>query len=523
VSTSGIDRALAGASPVRRWAPVLGGLVAAMCLLWRPGVPDFAAQTAWAGFVRHAGLVPVFANWYGGVALGSYSLIVPPLMSVFGVAAVGAVAGLSSILIAAALLRQTRHPLLALLVFAVAVTANLVCGRVTFATGVALAAGALLCVTRRRTSAALFLGVAACLASPVAAVVLLVPLAALACCDPDRRTPSTATMGGVALTLVGLAWAFPLAGYEPFNRDVFLLALGIALAALALSASRPMRIATVLGVTAIVAAYLVHTPLGGDIARLPVLLMPAAVIAQARVPRRLTVLLAAAACVYPIAQAANDLTAAHDVSTRPAFTTGLQARLAGEPIARTHRIEVVDAGTHWGAVRLSNAGFAVARGWLTQADQVDNPLFYGRAPLTAGSYRAFLDRTASAYVAVEHAAPLDSGAQAEAALIAGRLPYLTDVWSDRYWTLYRVSRPRPLATGVATVVRTTDTGVVLDAARPGAAHVDLNWSRYLTVDGGEITRDGTTITVALTTPGIHVIRGAWPWNVDHDTGTSPPR
>ena len=507
-------------SPLSRWSILLGAAAASLVLAWRPAVPDLAAQTAWADFVHRSGVVPVFADWYGGITLGNYSLLVPPLMSLLGVEVVGAVAGLASILVAARLLARTRNSALGLAAFAVADVANLICGRVTFAAGVALSLGALLLVVRRRRLCAALLGAAACLASPVAGVLLLVPLAAMVWCGIGRGG-ALVTGGAVTGTLGLLAWAFPLTGYEPFTTELFVVAVGIQLAAVLVSASRPVQVAATIGIVVIGCAYIVHSPLGGDVARLPVLLTPAVAVADAAVGRRTAWLLVALACSYPVAQVSNDILATRHIPAEASFTSGLRARLVGDPIARAHRVEVVDASTHWGAVGLSSVGIAVARGWLTQADEAQNPLFYGHALLDATSYRAFLDRTATAYVAVEHAAPLDSGAKAEAQLISRGLGYLHPVWSDGSWTLYRVAAPRPLATGVATVVRTTDTGVVLDAARPGLVYVDLNWSRYLTVDGGQILRNGSTIAVKVSSPGVHVVRGVWPWSLDRDSAAPP--
>jgi hypothetical protein len=184
-------------------------------------------------------------------------------------------------------------------------------------------------------------------------------------------------------------------------------------------------------------------------------------------------------------------------------------RLANDPIAERQRVEVVDARTHWGSVRIAYAGISVARGWLTQVDEVQNPLFYEAALLNANSYREFLDRTASGYVAVERSAPLDSGSLAEAALINHGLPYLSKVWSDPNWTLYRVKDPQPIAVGAAHVVRTTETGLILQAQTPGRVVLDICWSPYLTVTGGRVLRNGRDVVAVLTSSGEHIVSATW--------------
>src|ERR1019366_9569905 len=127
-------------------------------------------------------------------------------------AVVGALALLASTLLASILLRGTRHPKLGLSVFAASDVADLLCGRVTFACGVALAMAGLLLTTRRRPVLAALLAALACLASPVAGVLLLVPLAAIAWCDRARRAASLVAGGASLAVLLALHWAFPLRG-----------------------------------------------------------------------------------------------------------------------------------------------------------------------------------------------------------------------------------------------------------------------------------------------------------------------
>ena len=63
------------------------------------------------------------------------------------------------------------------------------------------------------------------------------------------------------------------------------------------------------------------------------------------------------------------------------------------PLRADRRVEVVDTATHWPSTYLL-PHVALARGWERQVDETRNPMFYGRAPLTAQSYRGFLDRNA---------------------------------------------------------------------------------------------------------------------------------
>ena len=495
----------------RRLSFAFAAIVAVGYVIWSPTARDLAAQTAWAHLVHRSGLVPVFARWYEGIGTGSYSLLSPWFMAVFGVRFVGAVSAAAAIVLGAELLKATRRPRLGIAMFALCNATDLLCGRITFAMGLAIGTGAALALARKRMGLTAVLAVATCLASPVAGVFLLVPAVALAVCDPSRRKVAAAAVVGVVSALGVLHWAFPLSGYEPFTRELLIESLAIEIGAAIVPVGRFVRLTALLGAAAVVLTYFIHTPLGGNVARLPVLIMPAAVVADVGVRRLGSLVIAAILSIYPIAQAVSDISASYDGAAALPFTAGLASRLANDPLAHSQRVEVIDSRTHWGATRLADAGISLSRGWLTQLDETNNPLFYGREPLNASTYRAFLDRTGTGYVALEHGAPLETGGQAEAVLVQAGLAYLTPVWADDYWTLYRVANPTPLATGTATVVRTTDTGVVLYAQRPGWTHVDVNWSPFLKVDGGEVVRDGSEISVNLDSAGLHDVRAVWPW------------
>jgi hypothetical protein len=155
---------------------------------------------------------------------------------------------------------------------------------------------------------------------------------------------------------------------------------------------------------------------------------------------------------------------------------------------------------------------SLARGWERQTDETLNPLFYGRAPLDAATYRAFLDRNAVGFVAVPLGVHLDFGSRAEAALIASGLPYLEPVWSDPHWQLYAVTDPTPLVSAPATVVRQLDTGLVIDAPAAGSYAVRLRWSPYLVISGGSVQRgaDGQ-VEVTLSGGGAHRLHAVWRW------------
>ena len=115
-------------------------------------------------------------------------------------------------------------------------------------------------------------------------------------------------------------------------------------------------------------------------------------------------------------------------------------------------------------------------------------------------------------VAVPTGVSLDYGSTREAALISGGLPYLRPIWRNGDWRLYEVSRPAPLVAPRAAVVSFDDTGVTLDAPRPGRYLVRLQWSPYLVVNGGKVKHaphDLVAVTVAHS--GKHRLQAQWTW------------
>ncbi|OII64780.1 hypothetical protein BJP40_19490, partial [Streptomyces sp. CC53] len=145
--------------------------------------------------------------------------------------------------------------------------------------------------------------------------------------------------------------------------------------------------------------------------------------------------------------------------------------------ANLARIEVVPARSHRESSALA-PHVTLARGWNRQADLERNPLFYDGS-LTAGTYRAWLDRWAVRYVVLPADATPDTGAREEAALVAGGLPYLEEVWSDPHWRLFAVRDATPLAEPPATVEHAGAGGLLLRVDEPGRVLVRVAYSPWL--------------------------------------------
>jgi MFS family permease len=488
-------------------------LCAALYLIVTPHTADLAAQTARSELFRRSGYVPYWAGWYAGIPTTTYSLVSPPLLGWLGPVWVGAASILATAAVAGPLLRDTRRPVWGAAFFVAAAALDVVSGRTTFALGAVLALAAVLAAERHRALVAAALALLTTVTSPVAGFLLLVVGATLLLADRGRRREAAAAIAGVLVAfavLAVLARGGPGGGYEPFTRHSLFLAVPTALVAVLLPVGRRVRVGGVLAITMLLAVYFVHSAVGANATRLVILGTAPAVVATARAPRWLLSLGVIAASLLPLSQARNDLVTAHDSYTSRALVAPLLARLSADPTLADHRVEVIDAATHWPSTYLLPK-VALARGWERQIDESVNPMFYGRAPLTAATYRGFLDRNAVAYVAEAVGLPkLDYGVTRERALVHTGLSYLTEVWSDPHWVLYAVTRSTSVVNAPARVSQILDTGLVIEAPAPGRYLVRMRWSPYLVADGAAVSRtvDGQ-VAVTTTRAGEYQLHAVW--------------
>jgi hypothetical protein len=495
-----------------RWAPYAVALVLAVIyLLAAPHTADLAAQTARAELFRRSGFVPFWTGWYAGIPTASYSLVTPPLLGWLGAVGLGALSIAATPLVVVPLLRDARRPVAGAIFFVIAATFDVISGRTTFAIGTVLALAAVLAAERRRPVAGIVLAALTTAASPVAGVLLLVAMAAMLLADPTRRRSTVGIGAAVVVVLAALAGLARGAGggYEPLTRTSLLMAVGTTLVVVIAPVGRRVRTAAGVAIGLLLLVFFVHSPIGANATRIAVLGAAPTMVAAARLPRRFLIVGVAVASLLPLAQLHNDLSHSrvHDFSRD--YVAPLVAELALQPDVQNHRVELVDTATHWPSTYLL-PHVALARGWERQTDEARNPIFYGRAPLTAASYRAFLDRNAVDVVAVAVGVKLDYGSIGENSLIATGLPYLREVWSDPHWRLYAVDRPLPLAAAPARVVSQGDTGVTIQVPGPGSYPVRIRWSPYLVVDGGRVTRspDGD-VTLNLRSGGSHRLHAVW--------------
>ncbi|MFG2167612.1 hypothetical protein [Micromonospora chersina] len=524
-------------------------LVLAVLYLTLPATgSDLSAQVARAGFFADHGPALVDLRWYGGVHPWGYSLVSPPLMALLGVRPTGALTLLASATAFAALLVRTRvpRPLLGGLVGVLTIAGNLVSGRVTYALGVTFGLAALLALTlpagvtgRARWSRAVLAGLAALLASAASPVAgLFVGLAGVALLLTRRYADGLLLAVPAAAPLAVTGLLFGEGGWMNISRADTLHAVVTSLLVAALVAYRPVRAGALLSAAGVLAAALLHTPVGLNATRLVVMFALPVLAAAATLPRRLTdrrpvrsagepgsgtarrrraagavalAALLAAVCWWQPPVVTADLASRDDPTADPAYFAPLRAELDRRGLAG--RVEVPPTRNYWEAAHLGEA--PLARGWLRQADIARNPLFFTTVPgasgtgvpLTADTYRAWLAENAVQYVAVPDA-ELSWVGRPEAELVRAGLPYLTEVWSDPHWRLYAVADPTPLVGAPGELVRQGAATVTFRAPAPGPVPVRVRHDRWLTVTGdATLAPDGEWTTVNVPRAGTYTVGG----------------
>ncbi|MER6316164.1 hypothetical protein ABT237_20610 [Streptomyces sp. NPDC001581] len=486
------------------------------------GGGDLAAQEAWAGFVaRHPGAV-YNLSWHGGLHTGSYSLISPYVMAVFGVVPVTLASGLVSTWLVGRIcarcgVARAQWPTLpAALVAALMLWCQAASGRTTFLLGVAFGLAAVLAlVSGRRGAVVAGWALAAAMASPVAG--LFLAIVGTACLLTSRRTAAATTTAaaGAALlvppvAVLGLtAWLFPFHGLQPMGLvriwPPLLMAVCVALA-VPRSWLLPRSAAAVYAV-AVGLAYLVPSPVGTNVERLAHLAAPPVLLAAAMAghvhanaaggplrwlarARRTSLVLGLVLAVTWV----GGNTAAHVMDTAKvprwaAETDGVVHALERLGAGRS-RVEVTMARSHREAVVLAPY-VTLARGWNRQADVARGPLFYDgydgagvpEGTFTADAYRAWLDHWAVGFV-VLHDGPLDAASEREHALVTSGPAYLEPVWRDEHWRIYRVKDPVALVDPPASVVRSDAAEVVVRMPGPGTVTLRVAYSPWLRAEGG---------------------------------------
>ncbi len=276
------------------WAIALAVAVplAVAYLILAPPAGDLAAATYRSDLFARVGFTAWDTGWYAahGYWLPGYSLLSPALGALLGVRmllALSAVAASTLFALIAERVFGTTAARLAAAWFALGFCVGMLSGRVPYDLGFALGLGSILALIladrgSRRSPigtlpAALVLAVLTSIASPVAGAFL--GLAGLAYIATDRRH-GLALCATALIPILVLGIAYPDGGYEPFAASAFWPALaGVLLIALLLPQGPltprgrlMLRVGAAMYALALIGAYAIHTPVGGNAARLGPLL-----------------------------------------------------------------------------------------------------------------------------------------------------------------------------------------------------------------------------------------------------------
>lgn len=486
------SRQLRGPGPVAL-ALAISALAAVAYLIASPPAADLAAATYRAALFAREGFALWNNGWYGGHALLGYSVLAPALSAMLGARVLLALSSVVAAGLFAAIAQDAFEPpaaLAAAALFALSLAGELLSGRVPYDLGVAVALVALLALQRGHTALALLAAPVASLASPIAGAFLALAGIALALCE---RRPRGVWLVACALVPIAiLAIAFPEGGYEPFAAGAFWpeLAGVLVVAAVLPGRWRVLRAGALLYAVALVLAFTVHTPVGGNAARLGALLA-APVVAAALWGRRplLLALLAPALLYWQLATPASDLAkVAGDRSLNPSYYAPLRGEIerlsAGTPV----RVEIPMTGAHTESELITDAsgatarGLTLARGWERQLDTRYAPVFYG-AQLGARAYRSWLLDNGVAFVAFPDVR-LDESAQQEGRLIRHGLPYLHETWRSAHWRLFAVDGASALATPPARLVALASQSFALAAPSAGTYEVRVRFNPYWALTSG---------------------------------------
>ncbi len=484
---------------------------------------DLAAQYAWAGFVIKYPGSAYNLSWYGGMHPASYSLVSPYVMGLIGVRTTGTLAGLLSSICAAVLLMRAgiRRPLAPALWLTVALWCNVAAGRITFALGMlfVLTAAVVLFHDRvprvSRLMVAAASGAVATMCSPVAGLFIEVLAAALIL--THRRKDGYLLAAGPPLVIGITSALFPFYGVQPFPWFAALVttASAITVAVLVPSQWRIVRAGAWVYAAGVVLSWAIPSPIGSNVERMTLLFSAGLLLCGALAHRTgsrkaiATYTAFAAVAVWTIIQPVDGF-----IATTPAAGTIAQSKSLISELqhigADRGRIEVVPLKSHWEAVAIAPY-VNLARGWNRQADVERNPVFYTGTLTTAG-YRTWLHEWAVGFVVLPTDRPDDAGV-AEAKIVALEPSWLTRVWEDADWRVYRVNDAEPMAAPPATVTYAGPAEITVNVPTPGPVLLRITWSPWLRIDNtlpsdpahGCLSQDGQWTRLDARAPGTYTI------------------
>lgn len=454
----------------------------AICMTYlavRPPSQDYATGHFRAELASRG--VSLWNNlWFGGHHLPAYGVVSPTLGGLFGVVPVALVSMLVTTWCAVLIVERWRRarpqladPAVGLVLFVCGCGVNLWGGRFAFLTAVMFGTLALLALQRGQRWVAAVSAALCGLSSPLGAVSLMIVLAAawLARAAPRR---SIAIVSVAAVVPIGtMILVFPEGGWFPFTAGS-LLYLTIAVVAAGWCGRAVPLVrwgAIVYGFVALV-AFLVESPLGGNVVRLGWLIAgPVAALTLGRHRRVLIPVIATASLIWNGAYISMAFRP-EDRSAHPAYYDSLASFVNSLP--QHVRVEVVPTYTFGQADTLALEIGGIARGWETQLDRRLNPEFYN-GELDVETYHRWLLDNSVSIVALPLGKLYELSAD-EAEVIRSSPSYLREVWANADWKVYDVVDASPLADNGATIVDVQADALTVEATRTGWTTVKFRFT-----------------------------------------------
>lgn len=493
--------------------PLLAAVLnAALFAIIQPDVADLQAALARGSATAHGVGLTYWFQWFGGgTTPGHYSVLSPWLSSWISAPLLGALATVVLTPLVDRVLDGTYYQVAGTWVGTVTAGLSLWSGRIAFALGLAAAVVALIGLRERRWWLAAAGTIAAVFSSPVTGAFLGAALLAAWLVERPYRRPALLLGILCGATLLFVAYYFGSPG--PQTWPVVSAVLVTATSLIMLFARPAATVRFVAWLTAVASPILLLFPngMGSNLARMPYVCLPVAVVATAGVRRRLALLIIAPAVVICSVFSFADLQLAAEPAASATYYDGLARQLDRMPQLRNYRLEVVQFKDFHTAdyVLLDHA--ALATGWETQEQRELNPIL-DSPELDADTYHLWLDNNAVGYVAFDHRSPDPDGR--EWALVHRGLPYLTETWHDSTWTLYRVDDPTPIVAAPASLLTATQSALTIRVPCACTVPIRVRWSKFLTLTGvgtartGLVADDLTGWTVITTTaPGTYQLAG----------------
>jgi hypothetical protein len=447
--------------------------------------------------------------WFGGHPLPGFGIVPPLLGSVFGVVPVAVVSVLVATWCFALIVERWRatgtelpDPAVGVALFACGCGVNLWGGRLTFLPAVMFGTMALLALQRRRRWLIVACAALCGLSSPLGAASLVVVLAAawLARAAP-RQLLVVASIAAV-VPIGTLIILFPEGGWFPFTIGSLLLLTAAVVGAGWCGRAVPLvRWAAVVYLVVALGAFMVRSPLGGNVVRLGWLAAgPTAALTLRRHRRTMIPLIVAATLIWNCGY----ISMAFRPADRTAFAKYYDSLVSFlDTVPQPSRIEVVPTHTFAEADVLALQIGGIARGWETQLDRKLNPEFY-TGHLDAETYHRWLQDNAVSVVALP-LGRLRDGSEDEAAVIRSHPAYLTEAWANDDWQVYSVADASPLVDNGATLVDVQPEALTIRAANTGWTTVRFRYTDLYAVSQGaaciEPSSDGW-IRILVEQPGL---------------------